>query len=124
MVRTKSHIVELVDVLDYQLYRSNMNKPYYAVIFSSQRSAIEPSEYEEMANRMVDLAKDQKGFVSIESARGADGFGITVSYWESLEDIKNWKTNSEHLTAQKLGREKWYETFTLRICKVEREYSL
>ena len=57
-----------------------MNKSYYAVIFSSKRSAVEHKEYKEMANKMAELAKDQIGFLGVESARGADGFGITVSY--------------------------------------------
>jgi heme-degrading monooxygenase HmoA len=75
-----------------------------------------------MSERMVSLAKDQRGFIDVESVRDIEGNGITISYWESLEAIKNWKANLEHLTAQKLGREKWYAEFKVRICKVEREY--
>jgi heme-degrading monooxygenase HmoA len=48
--------------------------------------------------------------------------GITVSYWESLEAIKAWKQNAEHLVAQSRGRGEWYASFKLRICKVERDY--
>lgn len=76
-----------------------------------------------MADRMVELAKDQKGFLGIESSRGIDGFGITVSYWSTQEDIAAWKLNSEHKIAQEFGRSKWYESFTTRVCKVEREYA-
>ncbi len=76
-----------------------------------------------MADRMIELSKDQPGFLGIESAREQSGFGITVSYWDSLENIKNWKSNTEHGLAQELGRSKWYSSFTTRICKVEREYS-
>ena len=76
-----------------------------------------------MAKRMVELAKDQKGYLGIESSRGNDGFGITVSYWQTQEDIAAWKANSEHQMAQEFGRSKWYDSFTTRICKVEREYS-
>lgn len=53
-----------------------------------------------------------------------DGVGITVSYWQSLDAIKLWKQHVEHLNAQQLGRDKWYNAFTTRIAKVEREYSL
>ena len=73
-----------------------------------------------MAGRMVALAQGQPGFLGVESAR--DGLGITVSYWESLEAIRNWKRNSEHLLAQQFGREKWYTSFKTRICLVERDY--
>ena len=67
------------------------------------------------------LAENQKGFLGIESAR--NDIGITVSYWESLEAIAQWKANTEHLHAQKLGKSKWYESYRVRICKVERDYS-
>lgn len=100
-----------------------MTKPYYAVIFSSQRNHSDPAGYEKMAERMEELARKQKGFVGVESVRQADGSGITISYWETLEDIKAWKTHSEHQLAQEMGRTKWYSKFHTRICRVEREYS-
>jgi heme-degrading monooxygenase HmoA len=93
--------------------------PYYAVIFSSLRTDIEEG-YEAMAERMVEMAVEQPGYLGIESAR--DGLGITVSYWESLEAIRNWKAVWEHREAQRLGREKWYSAFKTRVCKVERDY--
>ena len=98
-------------------------KPYYAVIFTSTKSN-DDSGYDEMSQQMLDLSKKQKGFISIESARNAEGLGITISYWESLDDIVNWKSNTEHLNAQKLGQTKWYDSYKVRICKVEREYSM
>jgi heme-degrading monooxygenase HmoA len=95
--------------------------PYYAVIFSNHRTEGD-NGYGEMAERMVELASDQPGFLGVESVR--DGLGITVSYWESLEAIKHWKRNSEHCKAQRLGHEKWYSAFKLRIAKVERDYGI
>ncbi|HWP18502.1 MAG TPA: antibiotic biosynthesis monooxygenase [Burkholderiaceae bacterium] len=92
--------------------------PYYAVIFSSRRTP-DDDGYGEMAERMVELARAQPGFLGVESARGADGFGITVSYWRSLEDIAAWKAHAEHREAQRLGHRRWYESFDLRIAKVE-----
>jgi len=99
---------------------SNTPKPpYYAVIFTSIRTAGD-NGYAAMANRMVELAAQQDGFLGIESAR--EDVGITVSYWSDLESIKAWKMNVEHLQAQKKGRENWYSNFRIRIAKVEREY--
>lgn len=95
--------------------------PYYAVIFTSVRTDIDEG-YAQMADKMVRLAAEQPGFLGMESAR--DGLGITVSYWDSLEAIKNWKNNLEHLAAQKLGHEKWYSSFKTRISKVERDYGI
>jgi len=94
-------------------------KPYYAVIFTSLLSE-NTKEYSEMAEKMETLAQQQMGFLGIESAR--EQIGITVSYWESLEDIKKWRENSNHLTAQKIGKEKWYSWYKVKICKVEHEY--
>ncbi len=93
--------------------------PYYAVIFTSERTGVE-EEYATTALRMVALAAKQPGYLGHESAR--EGIGITVSYWRSLEDIKQWKQQTEHLTAQENGRQNWYEHYVTRICKVERDY--
>lgn len=95
--------------------------PYYAVIFTSLRREQPGDGYGAMAARMEELASQQPGFLGIESVRDASGLGITVSYWQSLEAVAAWKQNAEHLVAQRLGREQWYERFTLRVCRVERE---
>ena len=95
--------------------------PYYAVIFTSIRTEKEDG-YGEMADRMVELAQQQPGFLGIESAR--EEVGITVSYWADLEAIKKWKANSEHLQAQKLGHKSWYDSFKVRISKVDRDYGI
>lgn len=94
-------------------------KTYYAVIFTStQKENIEG--YSDMAEKMETLAKQQKGFLGMDSARNT--IGITVSYWESLDAIKNWKQQTAHLQAQQKGRQNWYSWYKVRICKVEREY--
>ena len=76
--------------------------------------------YAEMATKMEDLAKEQDGFLGIESAK--NDIGITVSYWSSLDAIKQWKQHTDHLIAQKQGRKDWYTWYKVRICKVERDY--
>lgn len=96
--------------------------PYYAVIFTSTRTVVDEG-YGSVADRMVELAAQQPGFLGVESARGADGLGITVSYWSSLEAIAAWKANGEHRVAQSSGHKKWYEHFETRIAHVERAYS-
>lgn len=95
--------------------------PYYAVIFSSHRTAGD-NGYAEMAERMVELASRQPGFLGVESVR--EDLGITVSYWESLEAIRQWKKHAEHQQAQRLGRQEWYSSFRVRVAKVEREYGV
>ena len=99
---------------------SNTPKPpYYAVIFTNLRTE-EDQGYGEMADRMAELAKEQDGYLGLESAR--NDIGISVSYWKDLESIKKWKDNLEHHVAQKKGRSIWYAEYKVRIAKVERDY--
>jgi len=93
--------------------------PYFAVIFSSQRTAIDEG-YDAMGERMVELAAQQPGFLGVESVRDAAGFGITVSYWESEAAIAAWRAHGEHRVAQAMGVKKWYSSFTTRVVRVER----
>jgi heme-degrading monooxygenase HmoA len=95
------------------------NPPYYAVIFTSFRTEGDHG-YGEMAQLMEELASTMPGFLGIESAR--DGLGITVSYWENLVAIQNWHQQTQHQLAQQKGYEIWYQSFKIRICKVERDY--
>ncbi|HEY8961147.1 MAG TPA: antibiotic biosynthesis monooxygenase [Luteolibacter sp.] len=95
--------------------------PYYAVIFTSLRTDGERG-YGRMAERMVELAAGQPGFLGVESARNPEGLGITVSYWTSEESIASWKTNADHQIAQETGRRLWYADYHLRVAKVERAY--
>ena len=95
--------------------------PYYAVIFTTRRTPGD-NGYGEMADKMDRLAATQPGYLGIESARGSDGVGITVSYWASLEAIAGWKRNAEHSFARERGRKEWYQHFELKIARVERAY--
>ncbi|APH69100.1 antibiotic biosynthesis monooxygenase [Bacillus sp. LR_5] len=94
--------------------------PYYAVIFSSVKSENDIG-YGETAERMVSLAADQPGFLGVESVREADGRGITVSYWDSIDAINHWKHHNEHQAAKEKGKSVWYELYAVRIAKVERQ---
>ncbi|HEY7723878.1 MAG TPA: antibiotic biosynthesis monooxygenase [Anaeromyxobacteraceae bacterium] len=93
-----------------------------AVVFTSVRTAGDQG-YAQTAEEMVALAARQPGFLGVESARGADGLGITVSYWRDEESIRAWKAAADHRAAQRAGRERWYRAYAVRVCRVEREYS-
>jgi len=95
------------------------NPPYYAVIFTTLRTNIDEG-YEDTALKMEELAKQQEGYLGIESA--SSDVGITVSYWKSVEAIIKWKNNMEHTMAREKGKAIWYKQYQLRICKVERDY--
>ena len=75
-----------------------------------------------VAERMVELAAQQPGFLGAESARDAEGFGITVSYWATEEAIVSWRRHAEHRAAQEQGRAQWYAHFEVRVARVERAW--
>lgn len=95
--------------------------PYVAVIFTSRRTEGDAG-YGDTAARMLELAAGQPGFLGVESARGEDGLGITVSYWESEEAVANWRQHAEHTVARQRGRSDWYDCFVTRVARVERAY--
>jgi heme-degrading monooxygenase HmoA len=100
-----------------------LRPPYYAAVFTSRRTDGDSEGYRRTASRMEELAREQPGFLGIESVRSTDGVGITVSYWHSREAIAQWKRNVEHLSAQASGRDLWYSFYRLRIARVETDYA-
>jgi len=103
------------------MFAKTPKPPYYAVIFTSHQASDEG--YAETSARMEELGREQPGFLGIESVRGDDGLGITVSYWSDLESIRAWKTQAEHREAQRRGQREWYSHYVTRVCKVEYDYS-
>ena len=98
--------------------------PYYAVIFPSTRPTDEPEDgYAEMAARMLELARQQDGYLGHESLRQADGRGMTVSYWRDEDAIRAWREHPEHIEARRYGRDRWYGAWAVRVCRVERAYT-
>jgi heme-degrading monooxygenase HmoA len=111
-----------MSVIERAAFAKTPAPPYYAVIFSAQHSGQARAAYERTAERMIELAAERPGFLGIETVRGADGFGITVSYWTSEDAIAAWKADAEHQAAQDAGKSTWYEHFELRVARVERAY--
>jgi heme-degrading monooxygenase HmoA len=101
------------------MVHSELTPPYYAVIFTSIRTD-NLNDYSETAERMLTLAQKIPGFLGVESAR--DSLGITISYWENKDAIRAWREHPEHKAAIKRGIKEWYDSFTTRICKVEKEH--
>jgi heme-degrading monooxygenase HmoA len=96
--------------------------PYYAVIFTSKRTEGD-NGYNAMMDVMAPLSAEQPGYLGRESARTADGFGVTVIYYKDEAAILAWKNDKKHLVAQEIGRQRWYEHYEMRVCKVERAYA-
>ena len=98
---------------------STPSPPYYAIVFTSLRTEGD-NGYKEMSDRMNALAEMQPGFLGQETVR--EELGVSVSYWKTLEDVRNWKQKSEHLVAQQKGKDIWFTAFKVRVCLVERDY--
>jgi heme-degrading monooxygenase HmoA len=103
-------------------FASTPEPPYYAVIFISQRNEDDADGYAEAAEAMSVLAAQQPGYLGAESVRGADGLGVTISYWRSENDILSWKHHAEHAAIRNRGRRDWYTRYITRVAKVERAY--
>ena len=97
--------------------------PYWVVIFTSRRNGEDAEGYERMAAAMAALAPTQPGYLGIESARDAEGVGITLSYWASEQAIHDWKRVAAHTQAQRLGPARGYSDFVTRVARVERAYT-
>ena len=96
--------------------------PYYAVVFTSLRTPGD-NGYEDRAAEMERLVAEQPGFLGVDSVRGADGLGITVSYWRDEESIQAWRDHLRHRKTRADGREHWYESFAVHIARVDRAYA-
>ena len=96
--------------------------PYYAVIFTAQRTDEDGPGYDAMAAQISSRALDQPGCIGMETTRNDAGLGITVSYWRDEASLLAWKDDARHLVAQQLGKDRWYSHYTLRVAKVERHY--
>lgn len=103
-------------------FASTPEPPYYAVLFTAQRTEGDHG-YGAMAARIHEMALVQPGCLGAESAYDADGFGFTLSYWKDEESILAWKRNADHMAAQRMGRERWYAHYEIRVARVERAYS-
>jgi heme-degrading monooxygenase HmoA len=104
------------------LFAATPEPPYWVVVFSSRRQDDHDPTYATTAERMAQLAARVPGFLGIESVRGADGFGITASYWDSEAAIAAWRGDLEHLAAQREGQSRWYAGYRIRVARVERAY--
>lgn len=93
--------------------------PYFAVIFTSLRTDAD-GDYAETADELLARASRQPGFLGAERARSPDGWGISVTYWESLDAIEAWENDAAHVAAKRLGREKWIRAYALRVARVDR----
>lgn len=95
----------------------------YAVIFVSKLKDPASAAYGAMAQKMEEFVKAQPGYLGIDSVRNAEGEGITISYWDSLQAIEKWKADDRHLVAQQRGRGEWYAHYKVIVAQSLRQYA-
>jgi heme-degrading monooxygenase HmoA len=95
----------------------------YVVIFRSTRKIDDGQLYLEWSEKMEKLVKSIDGYKQHFGFRDADTReGVTISYFSSLEAISQWKSLADHKTAQQLGRDSFYEEYSVQVCEVLRDY--
>lgn len=104
------------------MFAATPDPPYVAVIFAAALNA-DQADYEVLADQMVQLAVQQPGYLGVESVRDSAGFGITVSYWQSVQDAWAWRQQAEHTVVRTIGHERFYRKFVLRVAEVQRQES-
>jgi heme-degrading monooxygenase HmoA len=93
-----------------------------AVIFLSQRCGGGDDAYHAAAIEMERLAATQPGYRGVDSARGVDGFGITVSWWADEAAAIAWRAHPAHEAIRARGRAEWYDAYEVAVAAVERSY--
>lgn len=93
-----------------------------AVIFSAKRNGNDAAGYDEAAEQMVALAKQQKGFLGMNSVRDMQGYGITISYWQTDSDARAWRDHTQHSQIRHKGRALWYDEYSIQIARIDRAY--
>ena len=90
------------------------------VVFTARIKALDAA-YGETAARMRALAVEKYGCTGFHSA-SEDGLEISVSHWPDMAHVQAWKDDPEHRQAQRLGKERWYESYSVHIAELIRAY--
>lgn len=93
----------------------------YIIIFKAKINVLN-NEYSRMVQLLREKALTQFNCQKFEAITEND-FEIALSYWNSLEDIQTWHRDPEHQVAQLLGKEKWYKSFSVEICEIQKGYA-
>jgi heme-degrading monooxygenase HmoA len=92
----------------------------HVVIFRAKIRTVD-AEYSRVAARMRDLALREFGCLEFHAVSEGDD-EIALSYWPDEESIRQWKAHPEHVLAQKAGRERWYESYSVEVAEITRQY--
>lgn len=94
------------------------------VVFKNKpRQDIDRAEYEATFGHMYQLASAMPGFISIDGYAAEDGSELAVVKFESEETLAAWKNHPEHVKTQERAREEFYESYSIIVGEVIRDYT-
>jgi heme-degrading monooxygenase HmoA len=88
------------------------------------RSGLKPGlrdEYLTLVRRMIELASTMPGYISQKDFTAEDGERVNIVEFQHAEGLRAWRTNPEHIAAQKLARQKYYSEYHIQVCTLDRE---
>jgi heme-degrading monooxygenase HmoA len=106
----------------YATDMATLPKGSISVIFIAQRTCEDNLGYDAAAASMDALAAQQPGYLGMDSVRGSDGLGITISYWTDDTAAKAWRDQPDHAAIREKGRGIWYSSYSLHVAAIERSY--
>ena len=94
------------------------------VVFTSRlRADANVEEYAELGNVMYSLAEQNPGFVSYSEYSSQDGETVALICFKTLDELEQWRTHPEHVKAQQAGRERFYASYSMKVCTTVRQYA-
>ena len=90
-------------------------------IFRSRLRPENEAEFQELAGKMMELAQSMPGFISYKLYIARDGERCSIVEFESHEELLAWRNLPEHREAQRIGRERYYQEYTLHVTEPVRE---
>jgi heme-degrading monooxygenase HmoA len=78
-------------------------------------------EYAAAVDRMSELARTMPGYISHKTFYAEDGERCTIVEFANEDGLHTWRTNAEHIAAQKMARQKYYTEYSVQVCTLDRE---
>ena len=86
-------------------------------VFRSRLRPQHAEEFQELAEKMLALAETMPGFISYKLYTSDDGERASIVEFESPEQLQAWREHPEHLQAQRIGRERFYQEYSLLVAE-------
>jgi heme-degrading monooxygenase HmoA len=92
----------------------------YVIVFRSRLRPGVEAEYNVRAEQMYAIVSQMAGLLSAKDYTADDGERVSIIEFDSAEHLRAWREHPYHLRTQLEGRERWYASYDIAICVVER----